>query len=570
MAAFLVRRLLIGVLVVFAVATLTFFGIHATGDPITEGLRESGASLKDIEEVKHSLGYDRPLLVQYLSFLAGIPTGDFGISFHFGTPAIDLVLQRLPATLILATAAMVLTTVTAITLGLVAAYRSGGLVDRFANLLVGVGMSVPNFVIGPLLIVALAVTWRRLPASGNDGWEALVMPTLTLSLYPIARVTRMMRASAVRVLQLDYVDAARAKGISERAVVFRHVLRNSLISVITLLGMEAAALIGGAVITENIFGWPGIGSLARQAFGGRDFPVAQAIVVVVAMFVVAINLVTDLIYSLVVGDPLAQHPADAYRPPAWIDGGTGAHLLGTDQLGRDIFTRVVVGLQSSVLTALVAVTIASVLGVAVGLAAGFYGKWIDEVVMRIIDVQMAVPAILLLLLVVAVLDPSFTTVVLALAVLTWVIYVRVTRAEVLSIKQSDMVTGLVAMGASNRRTLLHHVLPNIAGPLIVITTIEFAQVIVAGASLSYLGLGIPPPTPTIGGMISDGQGGLTAGLWWPVFVPGALLAAMVLTVNSLGENLRAYLDPRSRAATPIRRPLGAITRLQGGRRGHRA
>lgn len=299
MIPFLARRLLSGVFVLFAVATLTFFGIHSTGDPITEGLRESGASLRDIAEVKHALGYDRPLLVQYWSFLTGIPQGNFGTSFHYGTSAADLVMQRLPATLRLAIAALLLTTVVSVILGMLAAHRAGGALDRFVSLLVGTGLSVPSFVIGPILIVIFAVSWQIFPASGDDGWASLVLPTITLSLYPIARVTRMMRATAIRVLRLDYVDSARSKGISEFAVVRRHVLRNSLISVITLLGMEAAALIGGAVITENVFGWPGIGSLARQAFGGRDFPVAQAIVVVVAAFVVVINLLTDVIYTLI-------------------------------------------------------------------------------------------------------------------------------------------------------------------------------------------------------------------------------------------------------------------------------
>jgi peptide/nickel transport system permease protein len=209
------------------------------------------------------------------------------------------VLERLPATLKLAGAALLVTVVLSILLGIMAAYRAGGILDRCIGIFAGAGQSIPNFVIGPLLIVLFAVEWRMLPAAGSTGWESLVLPTLTLAFYPVGRVTQMMRTTAVRVLRLEFIDTARSKGISEAAVIFRHVLRNSLISVVTLLGLELAGLIGGAVITENIFGWPGIGTLARQAFATRDFPVAQAIVVVVAAIVVVVNFATDVAYSII-------------------------------------------------------------------------------------------------------------------------------------------------------------------------------------------------------------------------------------------------------------------------------
>lgn len=256
---------------------------------------------------------------------------------------------------------------------------------------------------------------------------------------------------------------------------------------------------------------------------------------------------------LLVDDPLAQDLANGYRPPFGLSGGTAEHLLGTDQLGRDILARSVHGLRSSVATGLLAIGIAALFGILVGLLAGYRGGWLDEAVMRLIDVQLAIPNIMLLLLVVSVLEPSFGTVVGVLALLAWVVYVRVARAEVLVLKQQDMVVGLVAMGASPKRVVFGHVLANIAGPLIVVTAIEFAHVVIAGAALSYLGLGIPPPQPTLGGMISDGQGELTAGLWWPVVMPGILLTLLVLSISGLGETLRAYLDPRSRARAARRR-----------------
>jgi peptide/nickel transport system permease protein len=206
----------------------------------------------------------------------------------------------------------------------------------------------------------------------------------------------------------------------------------------------------------------------------------------------------------------------------------------------------VFGLRSSVETGLLAVGLGAAFGTLVGLLAGYRGGWVDDVIMRVVDVQLAIPSIMLLLLVVSVLQPSFITVVFVLALLAWVVYVRVGRAEVLALKEQDMVVGLVAMGASPARVVFRHILANIAGPLIVVTTIEFAHVVIAGAALSYLGLGIPPPDPTLGGMISDGQDGLTAGLWWPVVMPGALLTILVLSVSGLGEGLRGRFDPRAR------------------------
>lgn len=298
MTRFLVRRLVLGIFVVWAVATVTFFAIHSTGDPITTGLQESGASLADIARIKHELGFDRPIIVQYGSYLIDMLHGDFGNSFVYGSSASGLVFDRLPATLHLAAAALLLTIVIAVPLGVLAAYRPGSNADRLVTLFAGAGQSIPNFVIGPLFILLFAVTLKVLPAAGMGRATAIILPAVTLALYPIGRVIRMTRTTAIRVMKMEFIDTARSKGISERSILLRHVVRNSLISVITLLGLELAALIGGAVITENIFGWPGIGTLARQAFASSDFPLAQAIVIVVAVIVVSVNLLTDLAYSI--------------------------------------------------------------------------------------------------------------------------------------------------------------------------------------------------------------------------------------------------------------------------------
>lgn len=262
--------------------------------------------------------------------------------------------------------------------------------------------------------------------------------------------------------------------------------------------------------------------------------------------VVGLVVLVAFVGPFVVSDPKKQNLRMRDLPPIGFDDASSSHLLGSDALGRDILARTVTGLRSSIETAFVALFFAALLGVLIGLVAGWVGGWLDDVIMRIVDIQLAIPTIMLLLLVVSILEPSFVTVVGTLALLAWVVYVRTARAEVLALKQHEMVTALISVGIPTRRLLLRHVLPNIAGPLIVVTTIEFASLITAGAALSYLGLGLPPPAPTLGGMIEEGQIGLTAGLWWPVVVPALTLALLILAIGLLSDRLRAYLDPRSR------------------------
>ncbi len=283
---------------------------------------------------------------------------------------------------------------------------------------------------------------------------------------------------------------------------------------------------------------------ARRRSKALVLPVVLLTIVVVAAF----------IGPLLVTDPNAQDLRAGDRPPFGFDGAVPGHPLGTDAIGRDILSRTLHGLQASIETSFLALVIAAMLGILVGLVAGYRGGWIDDVVMRIVDIQLAIPTIMLLLLVVSIVEPSFTTVVLVLALLAWIVYVRTARAEVMALRQQEMVTALVGLGVPTRRVLVHHLLPNIAGPLIVVTTIEFASLITAGAALSYLGLGLPPPAPTLGGMIEDGQTGMTAGLWWPVVVPAVVLAFVILTISVLSERLRQHLDPRARSTfTPSRR-----------------
>lgn len=272
---------------------------------------------------------------------------------------------------------------------------------------------------------------------------------------------------------------------------------------------------------------------------GRNVPA------VLALAALAVLVLGGTVGPLFLADPSVQNLGNALRPPAWMDGGMPEHLLGTDHLGRDELARAAVGIRTSLFTSIAATVIGGAFGVVIGMIAGFYRGWLDEVIMRIVDIQMSIPTILLVLTIVTVLRPSLPSIIFVLAISAWVLFARVARAEVLSLRERDVVMAARSLGGADAHILLRHVLPNISGPILVIATFEVATLIIAESSLGYLGLGVPPPTPTLGGMISAGQEALTAGVWWPVVVPGVVIAAFIMSVNVLGDWLRDRLDPHA-------------------------
>ena len=245
--------------------------------------------------------------------------------------------------------------------------------------------------------------------------------------------------------------------------------------------------------------------------------------------------------------PNTQDLTDTLQPPVGMRAGSATHLLGTDLLGRDLLSRAVSGLQTSLIVAVAALAVGAVVGVAIGMTAGYVGGIFDELVMRIVDVQLAVPGIVFVMLIIAIVQPTLLTMIGVLALIAWVVFARVARAQTLSIREQDMVMAARAMGARHARILVRHILPNIAGPLLVIATVELANLVIVQAALSYLGLGVPPPTPTLGGMIFDGQTELAAHIWWPVVVPACFIVLLIAAANVIGDWLRDILDPRARA-----------------------
>lgn len=305
MGRYLVRRLLLTVPVLAGVVTLVFSLIHLVpGDPAQAMLGE-GAAPADVTALRARLGLDRPLLAQYGSYVGGLARGDLGTSFRTNTPVARLIAERMPATAELAIAAMLVALGFAIPLGVLAAVRKGTWVDHAAMTLALVGISVPNFWLGPVLAIVFAVQWSVLPVSGRGTALHLVLPAVTLGAALAAILARMTRASLYEELHELYVLAARARGASRWRAILRHAFRNSLIPIVTIAGLQFGSLLTGAIITETIFAWPGIGRLLIQSIGFRDYPAVQACILLIAVTYVLVNLVTDLVYGIL--DPRIRY-----------------------------------------------------------------------------------------------------------------------------------------------------------------------------------------------------------------------------------------------------------------------
>jgi peptide/nickel transport system permease protein len=296
MRRYVLSRLGQTALVVFLSLTVVFGLVRLSGDPVLLFM-PTDIQAKDVEEFRQRLGFNDPLAVQYARFLGGAARGDFGQSLRYKQDALGLVLDRLPATLLLAGTAVALTLVVAIPLGVVSAVRRDTLIDHAATLATVLGQSVPGFWLGLMLIYVFAVQLRWLPTGGTGGLAHLVMPATVLAAFFAARIARLTRSTVLEALGEDYVLTARAKGLAAIRVIGKHALRNAAIPVLTLAGLEIGQLLGGAVITETIFAWPGLGRLTVQALLNRDFPVVLAAVFVTSATYTLINLAVDLAYG---------------------------------------------------------------------------------------------------------------------------------------------------------------------------------------------------------------------------------------------------------------------------------
>jgi peptide/nickel transport system permease protein len=297
MTDYLIRRLAQTLPIALLVATLVFSLIHMIpGDPV-EMMLGDGAQRSEVENLRHELGLDRPLIQQYGSFLGGLVKGDLGRSLHFGEPVTRILARHYPATLELAFAGMLVALAIALPLGILAAFHRDGAIDHASRFFSLLGVSIPNFWLGPMLILVFSIQLNLFPVSGRSGLASLVLPAITLGTALAGLLTRMIRSSLVEELHKPYLATAQAKGLSRRLAVVRHALKNASIPVVTIVGLQFGALLTGAIITETIFAWPGLGRLIIQSIRLRDYPLVQGGILAIALTYLLLNLVTDVVYA---------------------------------------------------------------------------------------------------------------------------------------------------------------------------------------------------------------------------------------------------------------------------------
>jgi len=305
MKAYVLRRLWQSALTLVGVSVLVFVILRVVpGDP-AKMLLPDGAPQSAVDELNRQLGLHEPLHIQYGLFLQSVFRGDFGQSFQYRAPALRVVVERLAATVQLALAALLITVGVGVSLGIVAAVRRGTGYDYASTVLAVLGQSLPNFWLGIMLILLFGVALRWLPTSGFESWRHLILPAVTLAAFPMALVARLTRSSMLEILGRDFIRTGRAKGLAERAVILRHALRNAAVPLLTVLGLQIGTLLGGAVITESVFAWPGMGKLVVDAIFFRDFPVVQTVLILSATIFVVINLLVDLLYTVI--DPRIRY-----------------------------------------------------------------------------------------------------------------------------------------------------------------------------------------------------------------------------------------------------------------------
>jgi ABC-type dipeptide/oligopeptide/nickel transport system permease component len=299
-------RLIQSLFLLFGVLLLVFIMVRMTGDPARLMLPRE-ATDAEVEAFRDAMGFNRPIPVQFWGFLTKAIQGDFGKSLHYKIPAMELVLGRLPATLQLASVGLLYAMLVAIPLGIIGGFHPGSLPDSFGRLVALLGQSIPNFWLAMMMIVLFAVKLHWFPSFGRDEWKSMIMPAFVLGLPTMSRIVRLTRSTVLEIRGEDFIRTAYSKGLDPRVIYVKHVLRNVLIPLVSVIGVSFGYMLGGSIYIEAIFAWPGIGQLIEQAIGWRDFPLVQAIAVFVSVVVILLNLLTDMAYGII--DPRIRYGA---------------------------------------------------------------------------------------------------------------------------------------------------------------------------------------------------------------------------------------------------------------------
>jgi peptide/nickel transport system permease protein len=304
MHGYIVRRVLYACISLILLSITVFLLVRVTGDPAVL-MAEPGAKEEDLQAIRQQFGLDQPLVMQYFTYLKGVAKGDFGRSIYYRTPVFELYLQRLPASLLLAAVAMAISLILGIPIGILSAVRVNTWLDKFGGIFAILGLSLPSFWVGLMLILVLSVELGWLPSSGFDSWKHIIMPAFSLGWVFAAAHMRLARSAMLEVLGSEYIKLARIKGLSERLVIAKHAFKNAIIPVLTLAGINLVLMVNVAIVVESVFAWPGIGRLLFEGISFRDFPVVQTTVLMGGLMIVVVNLIVDILYAYI--DPRIRY-----------------------------------------------------------------------------------------------------------------------------------------------------------------------------------------------------------------------------------------------------------------------
>ncbi len=600
MLAYAARRIL-GLIPVLCVAVvLCFIAIHLVpGDPIMVLLSDQSGDPVLEARLRADYGLDRPLAVQFLDYLAGLPRGDFGMSYRFANlPVTQIIGTSLAISPVLALTALAIALAFGLLLGTFAALRRNTGADTAVIVVLVAGISIPNFAMAAFLVYLFAIKLGVLPVAGWGDPSQLILPVVVLAIPPMAYIARLTRTYMLEVLQQDYIRTARAKGMRERIVIWRHALRNTLVPLLDHRGHHLRRPAVRHLRGRDDLQHPRAGP-ARDRFdlcprlpghhGDRaavhpvlcqhqpsdrpalwpDRPAhpprrreplmavalegsaARARADFLLRFgrtrnaVLGALIVTAVILVALLAPWISPHDFELVDMLAVWGVPSATHPLGADGLGRDILSRIIVGAQVSLLVACSVLAITLTIGITLGMVAAWFGGWTETLIMRIVDIIFAFPELILAILVAAVIGPGTLTVIVALSLVWWPGIARLTRSLVLSLKGELFVDAAIACGSPPRKILVRHLLPNIIAPIIVRASIGVGFIIMAEATLSFLGIGVQEPQPTWGGMIRDGLPALRTDPYLALYASLAL-GITIIGFNLLGDGLRDILDPRIR------------------------
>ena len=695
MIRYVLKRLLWTIPVIIVVSFVVFALVDAAPGDFVDSQQIPNATPELLAELRTKYGLDQPMVVRYAIYMFNLVQGDLGTSFITGMAVRDRFMDRLPNTLLLSAGALVIGASVSVPLGIRAAKRAGKISDNLTTLFALIGMSMPAFWLGLLLLMLFSENLGWLPAGGmQHGFYSFILPAVCSGLMLMATAVRQTRSSMLEVLHADYLRTARAKGVPEKHVIRKHALGNAWIPIITTIGMSLSIALAGSAIVETVFAWPGIGRLLVEAVNKRDVPLITGTVVLTTILYILILLVVDLSYAIVDPRIRAQYVTTArkkrtgfraaYRDtpqtgdeaPPQAEGSAATELIspgreelfeiadvsltsvaippeseksyqtrelsddgiqliaigqksvsasnteegvakaleegrlvsrkyrkrsqfgeifhhlrqnkgamvgliiiiavvvmavaslfisfesvtkmdvpnrlsppswdfpfGTDNSGRNMLLRIVYGSRYSLVIGIGATLVQLIIGVSLGSIAGYFGGRLDDIIMRVSDMLASIPGLLLGIVIITVLGQNIQNLILAVGVAGIPIYIRITRASLLTVRNNEFVEASRAIGFSDFRIIATQMLPNGLAPIIVTVTTSLGVQIVIAASLSFLGFGVPVPHPEWGALVSNGKDIMKIASWLTT-IPGLFIMLTVFGFNLLGDGLRDAMDPK--------------------------